>query len=591
MGDPKVICSKSRAGADTLCGAPCQLEEEPKRISKALKDDSWVEAMQEELLQFRLQQVWILVDLPHGAKGIDYDEVFAPVARIEAIRLFLAFALFMGFIVYQMDVKSAFLYGTIDEEVYVSQPPGFVDPDHPKKVYKYVAEMLKKFDLASVKTAKTPIETKMELTKDKEADEVDVTPKTSHLNDVKRIFKYLKGKPNLGLWYPRESSFDLEAFSDSDYAGANLDRKSTTSGCQFLGSRLISWQCKKQTIVATSTTKAEYVAAASCCGQESRCNHSKTKHIEIRHHFIRDSYEKKLIRVEKISTQTSRMASMKYCDKYNQVGFLKKPEESTGFAEIVDFLKASFEVKLQLADASWISMLPNNEIFEGMGNMGYPTDVVAVDQGAGQADQAVTQPSPSEPLPSSSPPLEIGALLLRPQQDHPLKNMEDRGIFDSGCSRHMTGNKDHLDDFEECKGGSVTFGVLTQRTKTYTRKVKTRLRRKLDTDEVNTGEGINTGFTDVNTAFEEIKSGDDEVNSGDESIIPSPKKGQREGKAVLEEKSQSKRTKKQIREEQASLVEIVRLQAQEEAKNARKVELQRQDALIAKRVQDELELS
>ncbi|GJT26478.1 hypothetical protein Tco_0906753 [Tanacetum coccineum] len=81
-----------------------------------------------------------------------------------------------------------------------------------------------------------------------------VTPKTSHLSAVKRIFRYLKGKPKLGLWYPRVSSFDLEAYSDSDYAGANLDRKSTTGGCQFLGRRLISWQCKKQTIVATSTT-------------------------------------------------------------------------------------------------------------------------------------------------------------------------------------------------------------------------------------------------------------------------------------------------------------------------------------------------
>ncbi|GJU83167.1 uncharacterized mitochondrial protein-like protein [Tanacetum coccineum] len=114
---------------------------------------------------------------------------------------------------------------------------------------KYVADMLKKFDLASVKTTITPMETKMALTKDEEADEVDVhlyrsmivTPKTSHLNAVKRIFKYLKGKPNLGLWYPRESSFDLEAYSDSDYDGANLDRKSITGGCQFLGSRLISW--------------------------------------------------------------------------------------------------------------------------------------------------------------------------------------------------------------------------------------------------------------------------------------------------------------------------------------------------------------
>ncbi|GKF17710.1 hypothetical protein Tco_0062628, partial [Tanacetum coccineum] len=154
-----------------------------------------------------------------------------------------------------------------------------------------------------------------------------VTPKTSHLNAVKRIFKYLKGKPNLGIWYPRESPFDLEAFSDSDYGGSNLDRKSTTGGCQFLGQRLISWQCKKH------TTKVEYVAAANCCGQvlwvqnqlldygfnfmntkihidnesticimKNPVYHSKTKHIEIRHHFIRDCYENKLISVEKIQT-------------------------------------------------------------------------------------------------------------------------------------------------------------------------------------------------------------------------------------------------------------------------------------------------
>ncbi|GJT84874.1 putative ribonuclease H-like domain-containing protein [Tanacetum coccineum] len=145
---------------------------EPTSIAKALSDSSWVEAMQEELLQFKLQQVWILVDLPNGKKairtkwvfrnkkdergimirnkarlvaqghrqeeGIDYEEVFALVARIEAIRLFLAYASFMGFLVYQIDVKSAFLYGTIKEEVYVTQPLGFKDPDHPNKVYKVV---------------------------------------------------------------------------------------------------------------------------------------------------------------------------------------------------------------------------------------------------------------------------------------------------------------------------------------------------------------------------------------------------------------------------------------------------------------------
>ncbi|GJX58012.1 putative ribonuclease H-like domain-containing protein [Tanacetum coccineum] len=160
---------------DTLntCLYACFLSQiEPTSIAKALSDSSWVEAMQEELLQFKLQQVWILVDLPNGKKaigtkwvfrnkkdergimirnkarlvaqghrqeeGIDYEEVFAPVARIEAIRLFLAYASFMGFLVYQMDVKSAFLYGTIKEEVYVTQPPGFKDPDHPDKVYKVV---------------------------------------------------------------------------------------------------------------------------------------------------------------------------------------------------------------------------------------------------------------------------------------------------------------------------------------------------------------------------------------------------------------------------------------------------------------------
>ncbi|GJT57455.1 putative ribonuclease H-like domain-containing protein [Tanacetum coccineum] len=146
------------------------IQEEPKKVIHALKDPSWIEAMQEELLQFKLQEVWTLVDLPNGKRaigskwvfrnkkdergivirnkarlvaqgytqeeGIDYDEVFAPVARIEAIRLFLAYASFKDFVVYQMDVKSAFLYGKIEEEVYVCQPPGFEDSDFPDRVYK-----------------------------------------------------------------------------------------------------------------------------------------------------------------------------------------------------------------------------------------------------------------------------------------------------------------------------------------------------------------------------------------------------------------------------------------------------------------------
>ncbi|GJT46999.1 putative ribonuclease H-like domain-containing protein [Tanacetum coccineum] len=281
-------------------------------------------------------------------EGIDYDEVFAPVDRIEAIRLFLAYASFMGFIVYQMDVKSAFLYGTIEEEVAwyetlstyllengfrrgiidklcLSRRTKFKGLMHKKfqmssigeltfflglqvmqrdngifiSQDKYVADILKKFDFSSVKTASTLIKTNKALLKDEEAEDVDVhlyksmigslmyltafrpdimfvvctcarfqvTLKVSHLHAMKRIFRYLKGQPKLGLWYPKDSLFNLEAFSDSNYAGASLDRKSTIGGCQFLGKRLISWQCKKQTVVANSTTEVEYVVAANCRGQ------------------------------------------------------------------------------------------------------------------------------------------------------------------------------------------------------------------------------------------------------------------------------------------------------------------------------------
>ena len=159
------------------------------------------------------------------------------------------------------------------------------------------------------------------------------SPRVTHLAAVKRILQYLRGNPDIGLWYPKDASFDLTAYSDSDYGGCKINFKSTTAGCQFLGSRLVSLQCKKQTTVSTSTAEAEYVAASSCCSQvlwiqqhlrdyglkflttpilidnsaaisitKNPVQHSKTKHIEIRYHFIRDCYEKKLIDIEKVHT-------------------------------------------------------------------------------------------------------------------------------------------------------------------------------------------------------------------------------------------------------------------------------------------------
>nr|GEY11983.1 putative ribonuclease H-like domain-containing protein [Tanacetum cinerariifolium] len=230
-------------------------------------------------------------------EGIDYDEVFSPVARIEAIRLFLTYASFKDFIVYQMDMKSVFLYGKIKEKVYVCQPPGFEDPDFPDKVYKVEKALygLHQAPRAWYETLSTyildngfkrrHIHKTLFIKRNKGdillvqvyVDDIifgytkkemyimfvvcacaryQVTPKVSHLHAVKRIFKYLKGQPKLGLWYPKNSPFDLVAYMDSDYAGASLDRKSTTGECQFLGCRLISWQCKKQTVVANSTTEA-----------------------------------------------------------------------------------------------------------------------------------------------------------------------------------------------------------------------------------------------------------------------------------------------------------------------------------------------
>ncbi|GJS52587.1 putative ribonuclease H-like domain-containing protein [Tanacetum coccineum] len=265
-----------------------------------------------------------------------------------------------------MDVKSAFLYGTIEEEVYVCQPLGFVDLEFPEKVYKvekalyglhqaprawyetlstylldngfhrgqtdktlfikrlkgdillvqvYVNDIIfgstkkslcDEFEQImhnSVRTTSTPMETNKALTKDEDDEDVDV-----------HLYRTL-----LLHW---------KLFPDNDYAGASLDRKSTTGGCQFLGSRLISWQCKKQTVVANSNTEAEYITKiyvdnkSVICVVKNPVYHSKIKHIEIRHHFIRDSYKKRLIEMVKIHTDNNIAALLTKAFDVSRFNFL-----------------------------------------------------------------------------------------------------------------------------------------------------------------------------------------------------------------------------------------------------------------------------
>ncbi|GJR82372.1 putative ribonuclease H-like domain-containing protein [Tanacetum coccineum] len=558
---------------------------EPKNIKEAMADSAWIEAMQEELHQFDRLDVWELVDRPlcknvinlkwlwknkrdeentvirnkarlvakgyAQKEGIDFEESFAPVARLEAVRLFIAYAAHKSFTVYQMDVKTTFLYGPLKEEVYVNQPDGFVDPYHPDQVYrlkkalyglkqaprawydelsnflvskgfskgsidptlfitkhgedillvqiyvddiifgstnpklskrfeklmhnkfdmsmmgelkfflgiqihqsprgifinqaKYAQEILKKHGMTSCDSIGTPMATKhldadlsgtpvdqtkyrsmvgalmyltasrpdivhatcycaryqakptekhltavkrifrylkdsinMGLWYPKDSQKIHQSPRgifinqakyaqeilkkhgmtscdsigtpmatkhldadlsakptEKHLTAVKRIFRYLKNTINMGLWYPKDTGFELTAFSDSDHAGCLDSRKSTSGGIQFLGGdKLVSWSSKKQDCTSMSSAEAEYVSLSACCAQvlwlrtqltdygfhfdkipmycDSKaaiaisCNpvqHSRTKHIDVRYHFIKEQVEKGIVELFFVETE------------------------------------------------------------------------------------------------------------------------------------------------------------------------------------------------------------------------------------------------------------------------------------------------
>ncbi|GJU29628.1 retrovirus-related pol polyprotein from transposon TNT 1-94 [Tanacetum coccineum] len=255
---------------------------EPKNIKEAMADSAWIEAMQEELHQFDRLQVWELVDKPFGKnviklkwlwknkkdedqtvirnkarlvakgyaqeEGIDFEESFAPVARLEAVRIFVAYAAYKSFPIYQMDVKTAFLNGPLKEEVYVAQPDGFVDPDHPEKVYRLRKALyglkqaprawydeLSKFLISKGFTKGqsigTPLATKPKLDADLSGEPVD---QTDYHSKIGSLMYLTSSRPDIVQAYPKGSGFELTACSDADHAGCIDTRKSTSRGIQFL---------------------------------------------------------------------------------------------------------------------------------------------------------------------------------------------------------------------------------------------------------------------------------------------------------------------------------------------------------------------
>ncbi|GJS14908.1 retrovirus-related pol polyprotein from transposon TNT 1-94 [Tanacetum coccineum] len=346
---------------------------EPKNYKDALTQACWIEAMQEELNEFERLEVWELVPRPDKVmvitlkwiykvkldelggilknkarlvargyrqeEGIDFEESFAPVARLDAIRIFLAYAAHMNMIVYQMDVKTAFLNGILREEVYVSQPDGFVDQDNPNHVYKLKKalyglkqaprawyDLLSKF-LLSQEFSKGTVDPTLFIRRQgkdilllieslkkydmESSDPVDTPmakPTEKHLHAVKRIFKYLRGTINRGLWYPKDSSIALTAYAVADR--------------------------RRQKSVVISSTEAEYIALSGCCDQvlwmrsqltdyglgfnkipvycDNKiaialcCNnvqHSRSKHIDIRFHFIKEQVKNGVVELYFVNTE------------------------------------------------------------------------------------------------------------------------------------------------------------------------------------------------------------------------------------------------------------------------------------------------
>ncbi|GJU75306.1 retrovirus-related pol polyprotein from transposon TNT 1-94 [Tanacetum coccineum] len=254
IGDPsKPVQTRNRLRTDAeLCMYVLTMSlTEPKNINEAMLDHSWIESMQDELNQFKLirNKSCLVAKGYSQQEGIDFKESFAPVARLEAVRMFVAYATHKNFTIYQMDVKTAFLKGLLKEEVFETRNGKCDIVMTPMAAAKIDAD-LQDIAFATFVCAR-----------------YEAHPTEKHLKEVKRIFRYLRQSINKGLWYSKDYGFELIAYSEA-LAGCLDDYKSTSRGLQFLGDKLVSWSSKKHNCTTMSTAEAEYISLSACCTQE-----------------------------------------------------------------------------------------------------------------------------------------------------------------------------------------------------------------------------------------------------------------------------------------------------------------------------------
>ncbi|GJR39186.1 putative ribonuclease H-like domain-containing protein [Tanacetum coccineum] len=542
-------------------------------------------------------------------EGIDYDEVFAPVARIKAIRLFLAYASFMGFMVYQMDVKSAFLYGQIEEEVEkalygLHQAPrawyetlanyllskgfnrGKIDQTLFIKKQKgdillvqiYVddKEGTMKYNYTDVKSAYTPVDLEKPLVQDGDATDVDehlyrsmigslmylrasrldimfavcacarfqVTPKTSYLLAVKRIFRYLKGKPTLGLWYSRDSLFELVAYNNSDYAGATQDRKSTSGDLLTKGFDVGRFQYLVSSIGMVSNE-----AVHKELGDIMERAATTASSLEAEQDSVKTAWHKLNIRHIKYALTKSPTIYVSYIKQFWKIAIANTKDNrevkltATIDGHVKTIIEASLRRHLKLKDHGGVTSLPKSEIFEQLALIGYATDL----------DKLTFQKEEHVPTPHKSP---LHSVHSYGSDEGRLQQTDLMNLVTKLFNRIEVLER----DLQQTKKTYTTAFTKLKDSSEQGRKISDinddlNVSLVQDEDDQRSGEKVER---EVSTAGAEHSTGKDGVNTASESIstiavntvseidIAAAEKEKEKGKGIMTEPEPPKKLKKRV---------------------------------------------